>query len=34
MTRALATGLRDPRLLARAAEVFGSRDEASWPVPV
>lgn len=33
MVRALGTGLRDPRLLARAREVFGSPDEATWPVP-
>ncbi len=33
MTRALATGLRDPRLLERAAEVFG-RDAADWPTTV
>ncbi len=33
MHRCLATGLRDPRMLARAAVVFGSRDEAAWFAP-
>ncbi len=34
MGRALATGMRDPRLLSRAAEVFGTADQAAWPVVV
>ena len=31
--QALATGMRDPRLLARLAEVLGTRDESAWPTP-
>lgn len=34
MSTALATGLRDPRLLRRAADVFGSADPTSWPLRV
>ena len=34
MGRALATGMRDPRLLSRAADVFGTADQAAWPVVV
>jgi tetratricopeptide (TPR) repeat protein len=34
MCRALAYGLRDPRLMPRAAEVFGSTDEKAWPATV
>ncbi len=33
MRRALATGMRDPRLLSPAREIFGIRDNHVWPVP-